>query len=631
MNWAVLRRFPSTAVSLGFALVVMLAAIGWRVNVFRLPWLNIIGIEQSEIGAVALVFLLVVPAFFMDRAAARRRGYEIQGDAERQKAPEAPEPSVGLAAIVESSADAALRHERDRAQHDLDIADAITERHTATAAQRASDERYRTLFEYAPDGIVIADRQSYYLDANASMCRMLGYTRDEFIGLHASDIVIPAEVPHVAPALRAISETSDYHGEWQFRRKDGSVFPADVIATTMPDGNILAMIRDVTERNRLEAQYQQAQKMEAVGRLAGGVAHDFNNLLTAILVSCELLLADSGADDPRRTDIVEIQKAGMSAAALTRGLLAFSRKQIIEPTLLDLNAVIADMRGILERVIGEDVTIIVGLQPDLVRVRTDRGQMEQVMMNLAVNARDAMPAGGTLTIQTANVQLDAHYARLHRGVTPGTYAVLTVTDTGSGMTPEVQAHLFEPFFTTKEPGKGTGLGLATVHGIAVQSGGSVGIYTELGHGTSFKVYLPRAEDAGPVTEAAPPAPRRVGTQTVLVVEDADGLRLLAKRLLERQGYKVLVAADAKEALHVFEQNASIDVLLTDVVMPGASGPELTRQLLELRPTLKVIYMSGYTEDAIVKHGVLQAGIVFLNKPFTADTLVRKIQEVLDRA
>src|SRR5258708_897759 len=248
MNWAVLRRFPSTAVSLGFALVVMLAAIVWRVNVFRLPWLNIIDIEQSEIGAVALVFLLVVPAFFIDRAAARRRGYEIQEDAERQQAPEA---SVGLAAIVESSADAALRHERDRAQQYLDIADVITERHAAAAAQRASDERYRTLFEYAPDGIVIADRQSYYLDANASMCRMLGYTRDEFIGLHASDIVSPAEVPHVGEALRSLEGESHHHErEWIFTRKDGSTFSAEAPVSQMPDGDYLVIIRDSSEPSR---------------------------------------------------------------------------------------------------------------------------------------------------------------------------------------------------------------------------------------------------------------------------------------------------------------------------------------------------------------------------------------------
>ena len=274
---------------------------------------------------------------------------------------------------------------------------------------------------------------------------------------------------------------------------------------------------DVTERRTLEEQYQQAQKMEAIGRLAGGVAHDFNNLLTVILGYCELLLADLDPDDPRQADIAEIQKAGASAAGLTRQLLAFSRKQIIEPTLLDLNVVVADMRAMLGRLIGEDVKVVLGLRPELAPVKADRGQVEQIVMNLAVNARDAMPRGGTLTIETANVELDEHYAKTHLAVKPGPYVVLTVTDTGTGMTPEVQARLFEPFFTTKELGKGTGLGLATVHGIVTRSGGSVNVYSEVGRGTSFKVYFPRADAAEMVVDAPPPVARpRAG--------DADGAR-----------------------------------------------------------------------------------------------------------
>jgi signal transduction histidine kinase/CheY-like chemotaxis protein len=388
---------------------------------------------------------------------------------------------------------------------------------------------------------------------------------------------------------------------------------------------------DVTERRTLEAQYQQAQKMEAIGRLAGGVAHDFNNLLTAILGYCELLLTDLDPGDPRRADIAEIQKAGTSAAALTRQLLAFSRKQIIEPTLLDLNQVVADLRAMLGRLIGEDVKVMLALRPELARVKADRAQVEQIVVNLAVNARDAMPRGGTLTIETANVELDENYATAHFSVTPGHYVALTVTDTGTGITPEVQARLFEPFFTTKEPGKGTGLGLATVHGIVMRSGGSVNVYSEVGRGTSFKVYFPRADAAEMVVEAPPRVSRpRSGAQTVLVVEDAEGLRALARRLLQRQGYTVLVAANAEEALRLFEQNASIDLLLTDVVMPGASGPELSRRLVERRPELKVVYMSGYTEETIVQHQVLNPGIAFLHKPFTSETLGRKIREVLDR-
>jgi nitrogen-specific signal transduction histidine kinase/CheY-like chemotaxis protein len=388
---------------------------------------------------------------------------------------------------------------------------------------------------------------------------------------------------------------------------------------------------DVTERRRLEEQFQRAQKMEAVGRLAGGVAHDFNNLLTVILGFCELLLADRDPADPRQADIAEIQKAGTRAAGLTRQLLAFSRKQIIEPTLLDLNVVVADMRSMLGRLIGEDVKVVLGLGPELVSVKADRGQVEQVVMNLAVNARDAMPKGGTLTIETANVELDEHYAETHLAVKPGAYVALTVTDTGTGMTPEVQSRLFEPFFTTKEVGKGTGLGMATVYGIVTASGGSVGVYSEVGKGTSFKVYFPPAQAAEDVVVAPPPVNRRRAEgQTVLLVEDADGVRELTRRLLQRLGYTVLVAANADEALRLFEQHPSIDLLLTDVVMPGASGPELTKRLVEERRALRVIYMSGYTEEAIVQHGVLKPGIAFLHKPFTSETLGQKIREVLER-
>ena len=361
------------------------------------------------------------------------------------------------------------------------------------------------------------------------------------------------------------------------------------------------------------------------------MAHDFNNLLTAILGYCELLLADLAPTDPHQTDIAEIQKAGERAADLTRQLLAFSRKQIIEPTLLDLNVVVAEMRSLLDRLIEEDVNVVVALRPEPARVKADRGQIEQIVLNLAVNARDAMSGGGTLTIETANVELDEHYATAHFSVKPGPYVVLTVTDTGIGMTPLVQARLFEPYFTTKEPGKGTGLGLATIHGIVTRSGGSVQVYSEVGKGTSFKVYFPRAEAVDMVVETAAQVSRpHAGGQTVLLVEDSEGLRELARRLLERQGYKVLAAGNAEEALQLFNHNASIDVLLTDVVMPGASGPELTRQLVERRPELRVIYMSGYTEEAIVHHGVPNSGVAFLHKPFTSDTLGRKIREVLDR-
>jgi nitrogen-specific signal transduction histidine kinase len=389
--------------------------------------------------------------------------------------------------------------------------------------------------------------------------------------------------------------------------------------------------QDVTARRALEEQYHQAQKMEAIGQLAGGVAHDFNNLLTVILGFSEMLLADLNPDDPRQGDIADIHSAGMRGAGLTRQLLAFSRREIIEPKLLDLNVVAADMLTMLKRLIEENVTVVLGLRPEPAFVTADRGQVEQIVLNLALNARDAMPRGGTLTIETANAELDERYVKTHVAVKPGPYVVLTVTDTGTGMTPQVQARLFEPFFTTKGLGRGTGLGLATVHGIVARSGGSVDVSSEVGKGTSFRVYFPRADAAEIVVDASPTvARRRGGPETVLVVEDEEVVREVAARLLQRQGYRVLVAANADEALQLFEQHASIDVLLTDVVMPGASGPELTRELAERRPGLKAIYMSGYTDEAIAQHGVLNPGIALLRKPFTSETLGRKIREVLDR-
>jgi PAS domain S-box-containing protein len=513
------------------------------------------------------------------------------------------------------------------------------ERHRSAEALRTTEERMRFALQTADVGIWDMDyttgvlRWSETLEAHYGLQPgTFGGTFEAFVErIHPDDRASVLET--VGKAMKAGSDFSVLNRSLWL---DGTIRWLSGSGRVLLDeqgepARAVGISLDVTERRTLEEQYQQAQKMEAVGRLAGGVAHDFNNLLTVILGYCELLLTDLKAGDPHQEDIEEIQKAGSRAGGLTRQLLAFSRKQIIEPTLLDLNLIATDMQAMLGRLIGEDVQVVLALRPGLAAVKADRGQVEQVVMNLAVNARDAMPRGGTLTIETANVELDEHYAKTHATVTPGSYVALTVTDTGTGMTAEVQARLFEPFFTTKEVGKGTGLGMATVYGILTRSGGSVGVYSEIGKGTSFKVYFPRAGAADMAMEALRPvAPAPAGTQTVLVVEDEDGLRELARKLLLRQGYTVLVAANADEALRVFDANQSIDVLLTDVVMPGASGPELTRQLVEQRPALRVIYMSGYTEDAIVQHGVLQPGIAFLNKPFTSETLGAKIREVLER-
>jgi two-component system cell cycle sensor histidine kinase/response regulator CckA len=509
------------------------------------------------------------------------------------------------------------------------------ERHCGVRALRIAEERMRFALEAAGVGIWDMDYTTRVVRWSETLEAHYGLPPGGFGGTfeESYERIHPADRQSVREATRCAVESGT-----DFTTLHRSVWPDGTIRWLSGAGRIhlgkagqpvraIGIALDVTQRRTLEDQYQQAQKMEAVGQLAAGVAHDFNNLLTAILGYCELLLNDLPPDDPSTPDITEIQMAGERAAGLTRQLLAFSRKEIIQPTLLDLNALIANVQSMLGRLIGDDVTIVLDLARGLANVTADRGQVEQIVLNLAVNARDAMPAGGTLTITTANVELDEPYA----SVKPGPYVLLAVTDTGTGISPEVRTRLFEPFFTTKEPGKGTGLGLATVLGIVTRSGGSIQVDSEVGKGTSFKVHFPAAEAGDPGLAARPPAaPRHEGSCTVLVVEEAEGLRELARRLLERQGYTVLLARDAEEAAQAVDRDAAIDVLLTDIVMPGASGPEVTRRLVARRPGLKVIYMSGYTEDAIAHEGELLPGIVYLHKPFTSETLDAKIREVLDR-
>jgi nitrogen-specific signal transduction histidine kinase len=394
----------------------------------------------------------------------------------------------------------------------------------------------------------------------------------------------------------------------------------------------LVLVTDVTERKHLETQLLQSQKMDSVGRLAGGVAHDFNNLLGVITGYGELLAGRLPNDPQLKRYVNDILKAAARAAGLTRQLLAFSRKQVLQPRVLDLNAVVAEMEKMLRRLIGEDVQLITVFDESLEGVRADPGQMEQVLMNLAVNARDAMPRGGRLTIETANVDLDATYARSRPGVKPGPHVMLAVSDTGHGMEPEVLGHIFEPFFTTKEAGKGTGLGLATVHGIVKQSGGHIFVYSERGQGTTFKIYLPRVQ-AGKAAEApaTPPAELHRGSETVLLVEDEESLRRIVRECLEASGYSVIEARHAGQALELAEgRSAPIHLLITDVMMPGMSGSQLAAALTASHAETRVLYMSGYTDDAVVLHGVLAADVSFLQKPFTIDALARKVREVLDR-
>jgi signal transduction histidine kinase/CheY-like chemotaxis protein len=400
-----------------------------------------------------------------------------------------------------------------------------------------------------------------------------------------------------------------------------------------PEGLVLgsmAIFVDITERKQLEEQLRQAVKMEGIGRLAGGIAHDFNNLLTVIGGRSYLLLSKLPADHAMRRDLLLIQQTGERAAALTRQLLAFSRKQTLTPAVLDLNDVVSGMKALLERVLGEDVALIMDLDPAPGHVTADPGQLEQVVLNMAVNARDAMPQGGQLTLATRHLDVDEEYARHKVGLVPGPYEVLSISDTGVGMDAATIAHIFEPFFTTKAVGRGTGLGLATAYGIIKQSEGHISVSSEPGNGTTFRIYLPRtgaAESASAVVEET--AARR-GTEVILLAEDDVNLRALSRDILESEGYTVLESRDTEDALRIAAQpDTAIHLLLTDVVMPHMSGRALADAVKGLRPQVKVLYMSGYTDDAIVHHGVLDPGTAFLQKPFTPAALARKVRETLD--
>jgi signal transduction histidine kinase len=431
--------------------------------------------------------------------------------------------------------------------------------------------------------------------------------------------------------------------ERTYRRKDGTTLPVlieDRIIRSKKGRitGVRSMIEDITERRRAEEalqkseeQLRQWQRVEAIGRLAGGVAHDFNNLLMTIKGCSELLLGGLDPRDPRREEVEEIQKAAERATALTRQLLAFGRRQVLQPQVLDLNEVVANVDRMLQRLIGEDIQLLTVLDPELWPVKVDPGQIEQVIMNLAVNARDAMPGGGKLTIETANVILDEGYARRHVSVKPGPCVMLAVTDTGSGMDKETQSHLFEPFFTTKRTGEGAGLGLSTVYGIVKQSGGNIWAYSELGQGTTFKIYLPRVEEA--VKTYRPKTAPTVspgGSETILLVEDEEAVRTIVSKILQNRGYTVLEAHHGNEALQICERHEGpIHLMVTDVVMPQVSGRELAERLTLLRPEIRVLFMSGYPDNAIVHHGVLGAGTAFLQKPFTLNALECKVRELLD--
>ena len=501
-----------------------------------------------------------------------------------------------------------------------------------------SEARLAGIVAAAKDAIITTGPDRRITLFNPAAERMFGYPAAEAIGQPLARFIPPDFGDANGQSSTGDSDllaslTQQVRSGTRGIRKDGTDFPLEASVSRSEVGGRrfhTVFARDVTDRKHLEEQLRQAQKMEAVGQLASGVAHDFNNLLTVISGYSELMLSGLGADDPHRGLVQEVYDAGQRAALLTSQLLTFSRKAVVEPRPLDLNAVVATATKLLRRLIGEDIELTTTLTNDVPWVFADPGQIEQVVMNLAVNARDAMPRGGRLTIETKQLDLDAAYAAGRPDVTPGRYVLLAVSDTGVGMSDAVRQRVFEPFFTTKEPGKGTGLGLATVYGIVRQGNGHVAVYSELGLGTSFKVYLP---SVGPPPAERPSAPAgrvRSGTETVLLVEDEDMVRAMTRSALALFGYTVLEARGGDDALKLCDSHGgSIDLIITDVVMPGMSGRQVAEAVFPRRPGTKVLYCSGYTDDAVVRHGVLKAEAAFLQKPFTATALGNKVRAILD--
>ena len=504
-----------------------------------------------------------------------------------------------------------------------------TDRHEAERARRDAELRMRTFVDAAFEGLTITDK-GLIIDANTRLAEIMRAPLSDLVGRPVMDFVAPESRAHVIAHLASGAPQFYEHG---LLRADGTVIPVEVRAKTIDVGERtlrVTAIRDISERKSLEEQVRLAQRMESVGRLAGGVAHDFNNLLTVIL-SLVTFLTSRATTARDRDDLEQIESAGLRAAELTQQLLAFARRQIVEPKVLDLNELVNRLDKMLRRVIGEDIELATITAPNLGCIRADPGRIEQVLMNLVVNARDAMEGGGKLTVETANVELGPDYAATHPEVEPGPHVLLSVSDTGGGMDAKTMAKIFEPFFTTKIPGKGTGLGLATCYGIVKQSGGSIWVYSEAGKGSTFKVYFPLFTEETvpvppPVTQAAP-----FGSETLLVVEDDDMVRRVAVRILRDQGYVVHDTGDPREAVAVFERlGGGVDLLVTDVVMSGMSGKELANQLRARKAALKVLYTSGYTENTVVHHGVVDVGVNFLEKPYVPDELARRVREVLDR-
>jgi len=501
-----------------------------------------------------------------------------------------------------------------------------------------SEARYRRLFEAAQDGILILDAKTGQItDVNPFLMKLLDYSHEEFLGKELWEIGLFRDIEASKAAfLELKSKRYVRYDDLPLKTRSGISISVEFVSNAYRVRRktvIQCNVRDITARKRAERSEQllrQAQKMETVGQLAAGIAHDFNNLLAVILGYCELLEKSSDLSEPVRKMIGEIHGAGTSAKDLTRDLLAFSSRQAAKPVVLDLNATVSRLRTMLKRLIGDDVELVSELGSDLGAIRADPIQIEQILLNLAVNSRDAMPQGGRITIMTANADIEESYASQPTSAKPGPRVMLAVSDTGVGMDKETQSRIFEPFFSTKEIGKGTGLGLSTVLGIVTQSGSTIRVLSEPGHGTTFEIFFPRCEEAIAVTQPAKPEPLRGGSETVLLVDDNDCLRGLTRQLLEDCGYVVLDTGRPTEALRLAGQHSGpLPLMITDVMMPGFCGPALAKQLAAIRPETKVLYTSGCADDAVFKHAMLKPNYAFLEKPYTRDALVRQVRELLD--
>jgi two-component system cell cycle sensor histidine kinase/response regulator CckA len=501
----------------------------------------------------------------------------------------------------------------------------------------ASEARYRDLIENAHDIIYTQDLKGNYTSVNEAAERVMGYSREESLSMNLIDVVAPEDREKAQEMFaQKLSGTDASAYELEVISKDGRRVAVEIrTRLNLEDGvavSIQGIARDISERKRLEAQFRQSQKMEGIGQLAGGIAHDFNNLLTVISGHSQLTMAKLHSDDPLYRHQTAIEKAAERAAGLTRQLLAFSRKQLLKPVVLNVNAVVTDVESMLRRLIGEHIDLCAVLGSDLCNVLADRTQVEQLLINLAVNSRDAMPNGGQLLIETEEVDLDSAFVKQHPGMKPGRYILLKVRDEGIGMDQSTVARVFEPFFTTKELGKGTGLGLSTVYGIVKQSDGYVAVKSALGQGSTFSVYLPCVDEDAPTITVDTVSASLRGTETILLVEDEESVRRLAGEILRNLGYQILEAAHGRAALSVAAGvGDTVDLIVTDVVMPGMSGPETVAGLDEHCPHAKVLFMSGYIDDEVSRRGVLHEEVNFIQKPFTPDSLARKIRGILDES